>query len=70
MKYTYFISYYLTYDTYSGFGSLEIKSDKEISDVDDLREIEKMINKDINKKMKTTNGKTTIINYQLLRKEI
>lgn len=70
MKYIYFVSYYITYNyTKSGFGSTEIEIDKEINDVDDLREIEKLLVKDINEKTGSINGKATIINFQLLRKE-
>ncbi len=70
MKYFYFISYYFTFNSiHSGFGSLEVSSDKEINAVDELRELEKIINKNINEEFETTNGKSTIINYQLLRKE-
>ena len=70
MKYFYFISYYFTYNcTRSGFGNLVVTSDKEINDADGIKEIEKLIDKNINEEFETINGKSTIINYQLLRKE-
>lgn len=66
MKYVYFISYWQAdgQNRY-GCGNCEISMNKEIASYDKLLEIEKIIQKDLKPGMKPT-----IMNYQLLRKEV
>ena len=63
MIYVYFISYHIDQRKNGswGFGNVEIQRDKQITTMEDIRSIEKLINENYH-------NKVLIINYQLLRK--
>lgn len=68
-NYTYFLSYSWQARFQNGFRNMEITFSKSINSIEDIREIEAYIQKDI-VNAGISNPSVQVINYQLLREEI
>ena len=69
MIFDYFISYYFTADNTHGMGNINLQLPEPIENVEIIRMIEEQLNGIIKEDSGYEKVKTTIINYQLLRKE-